>query len=196
MAEGLENGHLSFGCGATSSRAAIRCGRTKGGEKPQWLLVKRRDDEADARRNPVSTQPESVLSGGRSKISSMSPPPKGSDAMKAVLTDARFSDPDWIFERKLDGIRCIAVRDGGEVKLWRRNDLSLNHRWPQLATELEQQKGKRFAIDGEVVAFDHGQTSFGALGGAKKVYLLRVRHPLARRRGRPARSRCGSASGY
>ena len=33
-------------------------------------------------------------------------------AMKAVLTDARFSDPDWIFERKLDGIRCIAIRSG------------------------------------------------------------------------------------
>ena len=32
--------------------------------------------------------------------------------MKAVLTDERFSDPDWIFERKLDGIRCIAIRDG------------------------------------------------------------------------------------
>ena len=33
--------------------------------------------------------------------------------MKAVLTQERFSDPDWIFERKLDGIRCIAIRDGG-----------------------------------------------------------------------------------
>ena len=34
--------------------------------------------------------------------------------MKAVLTDERFSDPDWIFERKLDGIRCIAIKAGGE----------------------------------------------------------------------------------
>src|SRR5437763_1472543 len=32
--------------------------------------------------------------------------------MKAVLTKRRFSDPDWIFERKLDGIRCVAIRDG------------------------------------------------------------------------------------
>src|SRR6188472_2027613 len=31
--------------------------------REQWLLVKVRDDAADARRNPVSTQPESVLSG-------------------------------------------------------------------------------------------------------------------------------------
>ena len=32
--------------------------------------------------------------------------------MKAVLTDERFSNPEWIFERKLDGIRCVAIRDG------------------------------------------------------------------------------------
>ena len=31
--------------------------------KPQWLLIKRRDEGADARRNPESTQPESVKSG-------------------------------------------------------------------------------------------------------------------------------------
>jgi bifunctional non-homologous end joining protein LigD len=37
--------------------------------------------------------------------------------MKAVLTDERFSDPGWIYERKLDGIRCIAIRDGGPVRL-------------------------------------------------------------------------------
>jgi DNA polymerase Ligase (LigD) len=33
------------------------------GERERWLPVKVRDDAADARRNPVSTQPESVLSG-------------------------------------------------------------------------------------------------------------------------------------
>ena len=48
--------------------------------------------------------------------------------MKAVLTDRRFSDPGWIFERKLDGIRCIAIRDGGDVRLLSRNDLPLNDR--------------------------------------------------------------------
>jgi len=37
--------------------------RTGGGEKPRWLLVKMADEEADARRTPVSTEPESVISG-------------------------------------------------------------------------------------------------------------------------------------
>lgn len=94
--------------------------------------------------------------------------------MKAVLTDARFSDPDWIFERKLDGIRCIAIRDGGAVRLLSRNDLSLNGRYPGVVAALEADPCTRFAVDGEVVAYEHGQTSFQRLGkaGATIVYSV------------------------
>jgi len=83
--------------------------------------------------------------------------------MKAVLTDERFSDPEWIFERKLDGIRCVAIRSGGRVRLLSRNDLSLSERYPELATALEANACSRFAIDGEVVAFEGSQTSFARL---------------------------------
>jgi DNA ligase D-like protein (predicted ligase) len=83
--------------------------------------------------------------------------------MKAVLTDERFSDPDWIFERKLDGIRCVAIRDGGPVRMLSRNDLSLNERYPEIAEALGGQQQRRFAVDGEVVAFDGAQTSFAML---------------------------------
>jgi DNA ligase D-like protein (predicted 3'-phosphoesterase) len=44
----------------TGGYALIRTG--KPGDK-RWLLIKRRDDHADERRNPVSTEPKSVLSG-------------------------------------------------------------------------------------------------------------------------------------
>jgi DNA ligase D-like protein (predicted ligase) len=91
------------------------------------------------------------------------PPPTGAAAMKAVLTDERFSDPAWIFERKLDGIRCIAVRDGGPVRLLSRNDLSLDARYPELATALAGEPRERFAVDGEVVAFEGSRTSFARL---------------------------------
>jgi bifunctional non-homologous end joining protein LigD len=83
--------------------------------------------------------------------------------MKAVLTDARFSDPGWIFERKLDGVRCIAVRDGGPVRLWSRNDHALDGRYPEIVTALAAEPRARFALDGEVVAFDGAQTSFAKL---------------------------------
>jgi DNA ligase D-like protein (predicted ligase) len=90
------------------------------------------------------------------------PAPTTASAMKAVLTNERFSDPDWIFERKLDGIRCIAIRDGGPVKL-----LSLNGRYPHVVADLEADACTRFAVDGEVVAFDGAKTSFQALGHAR-----------------------------
>jgi bifunctional non-homologous end joining protein LigD len=91
------------------------------------------------------------------------PAPRRFEAMKAVLTDEPFSDPAWVFERKLDGIRCLAVRDGGAVRLLSRNDLSLNSRYPEIAAALEGRRADRFAVDGEVVAFDGAATSFARL---------------------------------
>lgn len=59
----VDRGHLSVWLEGTKLRGGWTLQRTGGGDKPQWLLIKRRDEGADARRNPVSTQPESVRSG-------------------------------------------------------------------------------------------------------------------------------------
>ncbi len=91
------------------------------------------------------------------------PAPSGAEAMKATLSRERFSDPAWIFERKLDGIRCIAVRDGERVELLSRNNLSMNARFPEVAEAIGRQPSERFAADGEVVAFDGAATSFARL---------------------------------
>ena len=61
--EALRNGHLAVWLEGEKLRGGWTLQRTRGGPKPQWLLIKRRDEGADARRNPVSTQPESVRSG-------------------------------------------------------------------------------------------------------------------------------------
>jgi DNA ligase D-like protein (predicted 3'-phosphoesterase) len=63
MAEALDVGHARFWLEGEKLRGGWTLHRTGGGAKPQWLLIKRRDEGADARRNPQSTQPESVLSG-------------------------------------------------------------------------------------------------------------------------------------
>jgi len=63
VAEARERGHLSLWLHGQKLRGGYTLQRTGGGGKPQWLLIKRRDEEADARRNPVSTEPQSVLSG-------------------------------------------------------------------------------------------------------------------------------------
>jgi bifunctional non-homologous end joining protein LigD len=85
------------------------------------------------------------------------------EVMKAVLTDERFSDPAWIYERKLDGIRCLATKGDKRVDLRSRNDLSLNGRFPEIAAALEADPATNLVIDGEVVAFDGSQTSFSRL---------------------------------
>jgi bifunctional non-homologous end joining protein LigD len=93
----------------------------------------------------------------------VTPLPDRVEPMKAVLTDERFSDPDWIFERKLDGIRCIAIKAEQRVRLLSRNHLSLNSRFPELVEALEGDPATQFVVDGEVVAFDGAQTSFARL---------------------------------
>jgi DNA ligase D-like protein (predicted ligase) len=83
--------------------------------------------------------------------------------MKALLTDDRFSDPEWIYERKLDGIRCVAIKAETQVRLLSRNDLSLNGRFAEVAAALEADRATDLVLDGEVVAFDGAQTSFARL---------------------------------
>jgi DNA ligase D-like protein (predicted 3'-phosphoesterase) len=63
MEEALREGRASFWLQGHKLRGGYTLTRMRRPGRPQWLLIKRRDEEADARRNPVSTQPESVLSG-------------------------------------------------------------------------------------------------------------------------------------
>ena len=69
----------------------------------------------------------------------------------ATLTDRRFSDSDWVFERKLDGVRGLAFGDEGRVRLMSRNRLSLNNTFPEIVEALAGQDASRFVLDGEVV---------------------------------------------
>jgi bifunctional non-homologous end joining protein LigD len=89
--------------------------------------------------------------------------PSWVEPMKAVLTEERFSDPGWVFERKLDGIRCIAFKDAGGVRLLSRNKLSLNERFADVAAALSDDPATDFVIDGEVVAFAAGRSTFETL---------------------------------
>lgn len=85
------------------------------------------------------------------------------EPMKATLTEDRFSDPDWIFEPKLDGERCLAIRSGGRSRLLSRNRKELNGTYPELVAALDEQPAGDFIADGEIVAFEGGLTSFARL---------------------------------
>jgi len=83
--------------------------------------------------------------------------------MLATLTERRFSDPNWIFERKLDGVRCLAFRHGRQIRLLTRNRLDASGRYPEVAEALSAQPYEDFVVDGEVVAFQGGRTGFQLL---------------------------------
>lgn len=64
MARALEAGHAAFELRGQKLRGGYSLSRMGGGgRRERWLLVKSADAKADARRNPVSTQRKSVLSG-------------------------------------------------------------------------------------------------------------------------------------
>ncbi len=63
MAQALQAGHAKFWLDGEKLTGGWTLQRTHQGAKPQWLLIKRRDDGADARRNPETAQPQSVKTG-------------------------------------------------------------------------------------------------------------------------------------
>jgi len=87
-------------------------------------------------------------------------------AQLATLTEERFSDPAWVFERKLDGVRCLARRTvDGHVRLLSRNDKDMSGTYPEIAVALAEQADADLVVDGEVVAFAGRRTSFERLQG-------------------------------
>jgi len=85
--------------------------------------------------------------------------PEWIDPMLAKLTDERFSDKSWIYERKLDGERCIAYKRKNDVKLYSRNKKIINNHYPEIENALKE-INKSFIVDGEIVTFEGNLTSF------------------------------------
>ncbi|MFN2168439.1 MAG: DNA polymerase ligase N-terminal domain-containing protein [Anaerolineae bacterium] len=59
----IEDGHVEVWLDGAKLSGGYALIRTGGGGRPRWLLIKMKDDEADARRNPTSTEPQSVKTG-------------------------------------------------------------------------------------------------------------------------------------
>jgi len=92
---------------------------------------------------------------------------------------------NWVFQRKFDGLRMIAVRNGDDVELWSRGRQSLTGRFARIAEALAALPVDNFTLDGEVVAFAGERTSFALLQApgstAEAVYeVFDVLHLLGR----------------
>lgn len=71
------------------------------------------------------------------------------EPMAATLTQERFVAPDWVYERKLDGIRLLAFKQGSAVRLLSRNRLPQNQRYPGIATAVQALPVDDAILDGE-----------------------------------------------
>jgi bifunctional non-homologous end joining protein LigD len=103
-----------------------------------------------------------LTSDERKKIKK-EPMPSFVPLMLATLTDKYFSHPNWIFERKFDGIRCLVIKKGKKVTLKSRNNNIINVQYPELVQEFENLDLPDCILDGEIVAFQGKQTSFSKL---------------------------------
>jgi len=83
--------------------------------------------------------------------------------MEARLTGALPAGPDWAYEPKWDGFRCIAYRDGHAVTLLSKSGKPLGRYFPEVVEMLAALDQRRFALDGELVIATGDSLSFAAL---------------------------------
>jgi ATP-dependent DNA ligase len=93
--------------------------------------------------------------------------------MEALSATGLPTGPEWQYEPKWDGFRCLAFRDGSRMDLMSKAAKPLTRYFPELAANLLALKAKQFGLDGEIVIPEDGKLSFDAL-------LMRI-HPAASR---------------
>lgn len=101
------------------------------------------------------------------------PIPRSYAPMEAKLVAELPTGPDWQYEPKWDGFRCLAFRDGDRVDLMSKAGKPLARYFPELVETLGQVKAQRFVLDGEIVIPRDDSLSFDDL-------LLRI-HPAKSR---------------
>ncbi|MGH2364264.1 MAG: non-homologous end-joining DNA ligase [Chloroflexota bacterium] len=170
---GSHDGDLKFVLHGHKLRGEFALVRMHGKGK-EWLLIKKRDEAAGS---PVDDE-HSVKSGRTMEEIAASvdavwlsdlpaaaaeidyallpevPLPRVIEPMLASLAPKPFSDPDWLFEPKWDGIRAIALVSQGKVRLLSRHGNDLTAQYPELASLAAGLAADQAALDGEIVAYD------------------------------------------
>jgi bifunctional non-homologous end joining protein LigD len=81
--------------------------------------------------------------------------------MAATLTRERFSGPEWVFEKKLDGIRLLAFKNGRQVRLLSRNRLPQNEAYPSYVEAIAALPVHDVVLDGEATGWFGGRDGIG-----------------------------------
>ena len=80
--------------------------------------------------------------------------------MAATLTRERFVGPEWTFERKLDGIRLLAFKQGQQVRLLSRNQLPQNAAYPAFVAAVAALPVRDVVLDGEATGWFGGEVGY------------------------------------
>lgn len=185
LRQGLADGKLSFTLRGQKLKGSWTLVKMK---RPgnNWLLIKHQDDFADAEHD-ILDEGASVLSGATTEdlkagdpkrpaedpadLSSLpgahkSPFPKQISPMLAAIAEGPCSNPEWLFEPKLDGYRIIAALDAGKVRLLSRNKVDVTEKYAAIAGDLKKLPVSQMVLDGEVIALDEkGKVCFQCLQG-------------------------------
>jgi len=181
----LEKGEIKFSLNGEKLRGSFVLVKLKQSEKGnEWLMIKHKDaaedsswniDEHDGsaltgrtleeikeelppKRRPIPIQP-AELQGARKGAM-----PSRVEPMLATLAGQPFSDPNWLFEIKWDGVRALARIENGVLGLRSRNNIDITKRYPELASLPDDLAARRAILDGEIVALDaQGHSSFERL---------------------------------
>jgi bifunctional non-homologous end joining protein LigD len=186
--EQLARGELKFQLQGEKLRGSFVIVRLrKPGTKHEWLLIKHRDSFAEAKWD-AEQHGESVVSGrtlediaaGRpasperrlmdvSELTAavaapMPTMPSGVHATLAELKEKPFSDPNWIFEIKWDGVRAIAQIKDGRTTLWARSGRDVTAEYPEFKDLATRFRVTSAIVDGEIVALEKdGRSNFHKL---------------------------------
>jgi len=102
--------------------------------------------------------------------------------MEALAATEVPAGPEWQYEPKWDGFRCIASRDGDAIELQSKSGQPLARYFPDVVEALAALPVKRFILDGELVIPVEGDLSFNELQlrlhpAASRVNMLAKAHP-------------------
>jgi bifunctional non-homologous end joining protein LigD len=203
--EQLARGEIKFRLAGEKLAGSFVLVRIKRSEKEnEWLMIKHQDEAADPRWN-IDEHDGSVLTGRaleeiaeeappRRKPSPLSPAeldgarkapmPAHLSPMLATLIDQPFSDPDWLFEIKWDGVRALAWIADGEFHLRSRTGNNITAQYPEMASLPQRISARQAILDGEMVVLDEeGRSDFERMQQRMNVQTpppdLRVRYPVA-----------------
>jgi bifunctional non-homologous end joining protein LigD len=185
---GLAKGELKFSLHGDILRGSwvlVRTRRT--GNKPQWLLIKHRDDYAGPReaddfvdpdsdrplplrerkavwRDPAATAPRQRESKKSAGAGTRAPLPAGafSPQLCRVQEHAPAGEA-WLHEAKWDGYRLVATVQRGRVRLWSRNGIEWTSKVPGIAAAVRALGLASAQLDGELIALRGGHDDFNAL---------------------------------